>query len=254
MISSPDFTIIFYRQIPTMTRRFAMILSATTALSILLLPHQASAFSSTSTAHPRWHFRPSLVVRLATSNESQHHENVDRISISTTTTSSQSRRSLLQKGLVAASAAATNLIIDASQYSKNGNYAANAAVGTLPEFADTNAIFQGLTIDVTDSNQYEETIEFFTKGFEGMKVLRERGGDGGGVVKDAVRSSVLLFVICVIFCSLFHMDFVEFTEMIQICLSFSLTCFDAMFSHLQKRVVFTRMRLFFVRIYKLFLN
>mmetsp|Transcript_28388 Transcript_28388/g.60748 ORF Transcript_28388/g.60748 Transcript_28388/m.60748 type:complete len:418 (+) Transcript_28388:62-1315(+) len=166
-----------------MTRRFAMILSAIKALSIILLPLGAAAFSSTSPAPSRWNFRSSLVVRPAISNESNHHEHVDRVSISTTTTSSQSRRSLLQKGLVAASAAATNLIIDASQYDKN-QYAANAAVGTLPEFADTNAICHGLTIDVTDSNQYEETIEFFTKGFEGMKVLRERGGDGGGMVKD----------------------------------------------------------------------
>lgn len=59
-------------------------------------------------------------------------------------------------------------------------------MGTLPEFQDTNAIFQGVTIDVTDKAQYEETIQFFTNSFDGMTVLRERGGDGGGIVRDTV--------------------------------------------------------------------
>ncbi len=163
-----------------------MTLRATTALSILLLPPGTAAFCSPSTSTLQWNLRSSLVVRPATSHECNHHDHVNDISVSTTPASPQSRRSLLQKGIVAASAAATSLLIDASQYNKQ-SYVANAAVGTLPEFADTNAIFQGLTIDVTDSNQYEETIEFFTKGFEGMRVLRERGGDGGGVVKETVR-------------------------------------------------------------------
>ena len=39
---------------------------------------------------------------------------------------------------------------------------------------------------MADKAQYEETIQFFTNGFDGMKVLRERGGDGGGVVRDTV--------------------------------------------------------------------
>eukprot|EP00984_Skeletonema_dohrnii_P025834 scaffold15012_cov160-Skeletonema_dohrnii-CCMP3373.AAC.4 len=43
-----------------------------------------------------------------------------------------------------------------------GGSISNAAMGTLPEFEDTNAIFQGITIDV----------------------LRERGVDGGVVVKE----------------------------------------------------------------------
>jgi hypothetical protein len=65
---------------------------------------------------------------------------------------------------------------------------ANAAIGTLPEFSDTNAIFQSITIDVTDMKQFDDTIAFFTNGFEGCKVLRERGRSEGGIVKDAVCS------------------------------------------------------------------
>ena len=37
---------------------------------------------------------------------------------------------------------------------------------------------------MNDKSQYEDTIQFFMNGFDGMKILRERGGDGGGVVKD----------------------------------------------------------------------
>jgi hypothetical protein len=52
---------------------------------------------------------------------------------------------------------------------------ANAAVGSLPEFRDTNAILQSITINAIDKSQFDDTIAFFTGGaFEGMKVLRER--------------------------------------------------------------------------------
>lgn len=56
---------------------------------------------------------------------------------------------------------------------------ADAAVGTLPEFADSNAILQSVTIDVTDAVQFEDTVKFFGKGFD-MRVLRERRVEGGG--------------------------------------------------------------------------
>ena len=57
--------------------------------------------------------------------------------------------------------------------------AANAAVGTLPEYANANSIFQSLTIDVTDSKQYEDTLNFFDRAFD-MRVLRERTTTNGG--------------------------------------------------------------------------
>ena len=94
------------------------------------------------------------------------------------------RRSILQQALSTTSAA----ILSSSLLTTGGGRStiANAAVGNLPEFEDTNAIFQGVTIDVTDKAQYEETIQFFTNSFDGMTVLRERGGDGGGIVRDTV--------------------------------------------------------------------
>jgi len=61
-------------------------------------------------------------------------------------------------------------------------------LGTLPEFADVNAVLQSLTIDVTDKQQYDDTIAFFTSAFDGMKVMRQRNNSGGGI-KDAVSHS-----------------------------------------------------------------
>jgi hypothetical protein len=94
--------------------------------------------------------------------------------LTTSPSTTITRRSILQRTILSATAAITV------------PRTAKAAVGTLPEFSDTNAIFQSITIDVTDKKQYEDTISFFLNGFDGCKVLRERGGDGGGVVKETV--------------------------------------------------------------------
>jgi hypothetical protein len=48
-----------------------------------------------------------------------------------------------------------------------------AAVGTLPEFADTNAIVNGLTINVADASQQQAMIEFLIGAFS-FNVLRQR--------------------------------------------------------------------------------
>jgi hypothetical protein len=50
---------------------------------------------------------------------------------------------------------------------------ASAAVGTLPEFQETNAILQGLIINVVDQSQLKSMVEFLTQGF-GFEVLRQR--------------------------------------------------------------------------------
>jgi hypothetical protein len=60
--------------------------------------------------------------------------------------------------------------------------AANAAVGTLPEFSDTNAILQGLTVNVADKPQQEAMIDFLVNGFD-FKVMRKR-------IKDSVEETV----------------------------------------------------------------
>jgi hypothetical protein len=60
--------------------------------------------------------------------------------------------------------------------------AANAAVGTLPEFSDTNAFIQGLTVNVADKPQQEAMINFLVNGFD-FQVLRKR-------IKDSVEETV----------------------------------------------------------------
>lgn len=47
-----------------------------------------------------------------------------------------------------------------------------AAVGTLPEFSDTNAVIQGVTVNVADSTQFYNMVDFLREGF-GFKVLRQ---------------------------------------------------------------------------------
>lgn len=97
------------------------------------------------------------------------------------TSNISTRRSILQQVISTSAILSSSSVLLTSKAS-----IANAAMGTLPEFQDTNAIFQGVTIDVTDQSQYDETIQFFTNAFDGMTVLRERGGEGGGFVKDTV--------------------------------------------------------------------
>jgi hypothetical protein len=50
---------------------------------------------------------------------------------------------------------------------------ADAAVGSLPEFADTNAVLQGVTIRVADQSQEKAMIAFLEGAFD-CKVLRKR--------------------------------------------------------------------------------
>jgi len=50
---------------------------------------------------------------------------------------------------------------------------ASAEVGTLPEYADTNAILQGITVNVADASQQESMINFLINAFD-FKILRKR--------------------------------------------------------------------------------
>ncbi len=58
-----------------------------------------------------------------------------------------------------------------------------AAIGTLPEFGDTNAMIQGITVNVADKSQEEAMVNFLVNGFD-FKVLRRRIVDS---VEDTVR-------------------------------------------------------------------
>jgi catechol 2,3-dioxygenase-like lactoylglutathione lyase family enzyme len=73
-----------------------------------------------------------------------------------------SRRSFLLQ----ASLLSTSLLVSSS-------IPAEAAVGTLPELANANAVLQGVTIRVADQSQQKATVSFFTDAFD-FKVLRQR--------------------------------------------------------------------------------
>jgi hypothetical protein len=77
---------------------------------------------------------------------------------------SRSRRSLLASAVATITGAA--LLLSTTEPSQ-------AAVGTLPEFQDTNAILQGLTVQVADESQQDAMIAFLQQGFD-FKVLRTR--------------------------------------------------------------------------------
>ena len=65
--------------------------------------------------------------------------------------------------------------------------ATDAAVGSLPEFSDTNAIVQGITVNVADKSQEEAMINFLVNGFD-FKVLRKRIVDS---VEDTVGVAIV---------------------------------------------------------------
>lgn len=151
-----------------------------TALSSFLVALLASGASSFSTAPRRPTLsKPSFLPHVADPRLSSRLASLaGDDGIDEGEAHAQSRRSILRQGLAAASMAT----MAALPVGDGG--VARAALGTLPEFADTNAIFQSLTVDVTDKSQFDETVAFFTGAFDGMKVLRERGGGA----KEAVSA------------------------------------------------------------------
>ena len=79
--------------------------------------------------------------------------------------SSPARRDLM-RGTVAGILAASTVLQSTTQ-------PVNAEVGTLPEFADTNAILQGITVNVADTSQKDTMVAFLENAFD-FKVLRRR--------------------------------------------------------------------------------
>lgn len=59
---------------------------------------------------------------------------------------------------------------------------ANAAVGNLPEFSDSDAIIQGLTVNVADRSQLDSMVDFLLNGFD-FQILRQR-------IRDSVEEVV----------------------------------------------------------------
>ena len=97
-----------------------------------------------------------------------------------------SRRSVLTSSSMVVVGAASSLFVQPEQgqlFAASPARSANAAVGTLPEFADTNAIIQGITVNVADKSQQDSMINFLTGAFD-FQVLRKRIS---GSVEDTVR-------------------------------------------------------------------
>mmetsp|Transcript_14670 Transcript_14670/g.31301 ORF Transcript_14670/g.31301 Transcript_14670/m.31301 type:complete len:408 (-) Transcript_14670:188-1411(-) len=147
------------------------------------LPNEAASFSVApvrSALTPLKPHAPHLQSRIRTSDGD---DGIDDNELLPSSSIGETRRSILhQGGLLATSIVTTTAI--AATTTVAFPQRANAALGTLPEFSDANAIVQSLTIDVTDKDQYAQTIQFFLDGFDGMKVLRERTRGGGAAVKD----------------------------------------------------------------------
>jgi hypothetical protein len=81
-----------------------------------------------------------------------------------------------RRRLLLAAAASSTTIVIANTSPTFTPIVANAAaggLGTLPEFANINAILQSITIDCDNIGQYMDTLNFFIYSFD-MKILRQR--------------------------------------------------------------------------------
>eukprot|EP00580_Thalassiosira_gravida_P014310 CAMPEP_0201682160 /NCGR_PEP_ID=MMETSP0494-20130426/51481_1 /ASSEMBLY_ACC=CAM_ASM_000839 /TAXON_ID=420259 /ORGANISM="Thalassiosira gravida, Strain GMp14c1" /LENGTH=436 /DNA_ID=CAMNT_0048165917 /DNA_START=27 /DNA_END=1337 /DNA_ORIENTATION=+ len=153
-----------------------------TAFLFACLPNEAASFSVAPMRSALTPLKPHASHLQSRMRSSDGDDGVDN-EPSPHSSIGETRRSILHHGsLLAASIVTTTAI--AATTTVAFPQRANAALGTLPELSDANAIVQSLTIDVTDKDQYAQTLQFFLDGFDGMKVLRERTGGGGGAVKD----------------------------------------------------------------------
>lgn len=112
-------------------------------------------------------------IRTSTNLKSQTHDNdndtFNNDNGSSTNSNSMTRRSMIWNQIT--KAASTTAIL--STVSTIVPTTANAMVGSLPEFEDSNAVLQGVTVDVSDLGQQNTMIDFLTDGFQ-MKLLRQR--------------------------------------------------------------------------------
>lgn len=103
-----------------------------------------------ASSHPINH--DDVLFDFASNNSNTHHH-------------SKSRRSIFSNTVHVIAAA----LVGATQ----NHLPANAMVGNLPEYSDTNAVLQGITVQVSDSSQQDEMIAFLEDGF-GMTKVRQR--------------------------------------------------------------------------------
>ena len=100
-------------------------------------------------------------ISFTNSNEDEEDDDVGHID-----PASKTRRNAIKSCTVIA---ASSMLVDGSL----NVVPSVAAVGTLPDYADTNAVLQGLTVNVADLSQQESMIKFLTNGFD-FQVLRKR--------------------------------------------------------------------------------
>jgi len=158
-------------------------------LMVLLIATTSSAWSFLSTTPPirldsrQSQSQRSALLKLSPSNseEGSSSENVDHLQWKDENVSS--RRSLLVTGatLLAGTSLLGGPLVPSAQ----------AAVGTLPEFQNTNAILQGLTVNVADPSQQKSMVEFLVNGF-GFEVLRQRIN---GPIEETVCSNMIVYVV-----------------------------------------------------------
>lgn len=133
---------------------------------VLLLPTfssiiQASLFTEAFHTTPQARIITTTTILKSQQNPILNNE-FDNINI-------QSRRSIITKTLQA-SIPILSTTLTSSTLFPNSSY---AAVGSLPEYKDSNAVLQGITLDVADLNQQNDMIDFLKEGF-GLKILRQR--------------------------------------------------------------------------------
>ncbi len=108
-----------------------------------------------------------ILLKSKRSNEDQPENNADLGTGTTDNTRHElSRRTMMDKGAKILSAP---LLLNSNLFSNE----AQANVGTLPEYKETNAVLQGLTVDVADSVQQNAMIDFLRDGLQ-FKLLRQR--------------------------------------------------------------------------------
>ena len=93
---------------------------------------------------------------------------MDTASLSSIATAT-SRREMIAKSTALASVSFLPALLGSPRIS-------SAAVGSLPELVNSNAYVQGLTINVADSVQQKQMVDFLVDGFS-FEVLRQRNQD-----------------------------------------------------------------------------
>jgi hypothetical protein len=119
-----------------------------------------ASFATTPLSQGHYHADGIATASLSASTSS---ERVDETATSSNASLDSRRQVLAKAAMLAASAAAGTTA---------ATQPANAAVGSLYEFAGTNAILQGVTVNVADKSQENAMIAFLESSFD-FKVLRK---------------------------------------------------------------------------------